>query len=346
MNLFRSTLVLTVALVLTLGAAEPSAELATFSSFESVDLRQLAKGEILARRGSLMDFSRGISTETCFLVPAPMQATLETLQTWNPTSHASLEVSIHRGIQSPPQDADFEALRLQTSNNSQQWLVEKTFAAGKGRPDIHLSAEDLAALGSISKPSARDAQEREAETFWKGVLKQRAVRFQKGGIAALPAYRRGAEEVHPLDEARSLLAEEMSLAQHFGSLLRQTGLSGEAPSGLSQPSQGYWELSKISDHATLTLGAVFTRPSGPSVQVLDCQYFATGSYYLSLTLYELWPVTVDGREATLVWRGDLFSAPSLAVTRGTERLAYGAIMLQEIKKTIRFFREDVTRSGK
>jgi hypothetical protein len=46
-----------------------------------------------------------------------------------------------------------------------------------------------------------------------------------------------------------------------------------------------------------------------------------------------------------VWRGDFFAAPMLAFTKGTERIAYGALMLQDIKKEIRCF-QDEAKTGR
>ena len=40
----------------------------------------------------------------------------------------------------------------------------------------------------------------------------------------------------------------------------------------------------------------------------------------------------------------LLSAPVLAYTKGTERIAYGALMLQDIKKSIHFFQDDMKGS--
>jgi hypothetical protein len=77
--------------------------------------------------------------------------------------------------------------------------------------------------------------------------------------------------------------------------------------------------------------------------LLDAEFYVSGTYYTFVTLYDVWPLQVQGKPGALVWRGDFFCAPPLAYTRGTERLAYGAFMLQELKKTIRSFQNDVLR---
>ena len=42
-----------------------------------------------------------------------------------------------------------------------------------------------------------------------------------------------------------------------------------------------------------------------------------------------------------MWRGDFVAAPTLALAKGTDRIVYGAIMLQEIKKVVRCFQDDL-----
>jgi len=54
----------------------------------------------------------------------------------------------------------------------------------------------------------------------------------------------------------------------------------------------------------------------------------------------MWPVTVNGKTETLVWRDDLVSAPNIAYLHGTERLASGMIMLQETKQGVEAFRAE------
>ena len=46
----------------------------------------------------------------------------------------------------------------------------------------------------------------------------------------------------------------------------------------------------------LTLGASYRR-SGPNgtYQAADALYYASGGYYVGLTLYQMWPVEVGGR---------------------------------------------------
>jgi hypothetical protein len=62
---------------------------------------------------------------------------------------------------------------------------------------------------------------------------------------------------------------------------------------------------------------------------------------VSVELEQLSTVTVNGREATLVWRDDLVSTSNIAYLHGTERLASGMIMLQDVKDAIDAFRSEL-----
>jgi len=51
-------------------------------------------------------------------------------------------------------------------------------------------------------------------------------------------------------------------------------------------------------------------------------------------------VTINGRTETLVWRDDMVSTANIAYLHGTERLASGMIMLQDVKQAIDAFRSE------
>ena len=91
----------------------------------------------------------------------------------------------------------------------------------------------------------------------------------------------------------------------------------------------------------VTLGASYNRAGADgSYQAADVLYYASGGYYVALTLYQMWPVTVDGKASTLVWRGDMISSASLASLHGVERLGSESAMMKDISKAITLFRRD------
>jgi len=94
----------------------------------------------------------------------------------------------------------------------------------------------------------------------------------------------------------------------------------------------------------LTLGASYSRATqGAGYQTADGLYYASGGYYVALTLYQLWPVDIGGRASTLVWRGDFTSARSLGELHGIERLASESAMRKDISKAVQIFKSENSR---
>ena len=52
-----------------------------------------------------------------------------------------------------------------------------------------------------------------------------------------------------------------------------------------------------------------------------------------LPLHQLWPVQVEGRASTLVWRGDMISSASVGSLRGIERIAAESTMIKDISRS-------------
>ena len=94
----------------------------------------------------------------------------------------------------------------------------------------------------------------------------------------------------------------------------------------------------VDDQGVVTLGASYSRSSGGGAQTADVLYYASGGYYVALTLHQMWPVTVDGKPSTLVWRGDMISSAALESLHGVERLASEGAMVKDISKSIALFR--------
>ena len=80
--------------------------------------------------------------------------------------------------------------------------------------------------------------------------------------------------------------------------------------------------------------------AGGSFQAADVLYYASGGYYVALTLYQMWPVELNGKPATLVWRGDMISSAELAGLAGVERLGSESAMIKDVSRAIRVFRRD------
>jgi hypothetical protein len=97
-------------------------------------------------------------------------------------------------------------------------------------------------------------------------------------------------------------------------------------------------MTEVETKAVLTLGASFSRAN----QAADVLYYASGSFYAGVTLYQLWPVNVSGRASTLVWRGDLTSSAEIGDARGIERLGSESAMIKDVSRAVQLFRRDTS----
>jgi hypothetical protein len=95
-------------------------------------------------------------------------------------------------------------------------------------------------------------------------------------------------------------------------------------------------LLDVDGKGVLTLGSSFNR----GAQNADVLYYASGGYYVALTLIQTWPVDVGGKASTLVWRGDMISSAELGDLRGVERLGSESALIRNISKVVRAFRRD------
>ena len=147
---------------------------------------------------------------------------------------------------------------------------------------------------------------------------------------------RATEEFDVRGEIASLLKGESRIARHFAALLTPFTQTG-APAA---PAVHYWEVSNVNHMAAISLGAVYTRTMDGREQVLDVSYYASSGYLVSVTLYELVPVTLDGQPRTLVWEGCLVSAPALAGGLGVKKAIGSRLMVGDLEESVRFFQKD------
>jgi hypothetical protein len=332
------TVGLCCALSMVASAADPGPveSLKSFSDFQQVDLNRLLNGDVLSERGSLMDFPNGISSQTCFVVPTSAEETAKRLQLWDPLPHAELKVFAFHSLHSPCELADFQQLDFKTGQRPVRWLLDKIVASTPAKSDVNLTHDEAQQLaGCIQKRS--DPQK--VSECTAALLLGRALAFQQKGLDGAQPYEAGGESVSPAVQLRTMLREQLVIAHEFSPILNKIGLLANESAPTLAPFY-YWTLFDADYHGTISLGAVYQLPVGDHFQLADVEYYVSGNYYTSATLYEVWPVDVGGKHGALVWRGDFFAAPMLAFTKGTERIAYGALMLQDIKKEIHCFQDE------
>ena len=301
------------------GYADPVSELTTFSALKNVDLNKMATGEVLTVRLPPMGFTRGLSTQFCYLVPAGLQKTVELHEHWNATQHPELKVYLHSDLPSKPAASDFSKIAKAPDNAS----VRALFAATQKSDPGQMSQAEA----KLFKPGTNPRD------FWSDLLFRRASAFASGGPSKEPAYFFNNETVPVSGEIEKLLNEQPKIRTQFATLVNS--LSGTPP-----VRQLYWELSDVEGTAAFSLGALCAKAPTDTWQAIDLHYYASGGYFVLMTFYQMWPVTVGSQQATLVWRCDLLSAPSLGDLHGVERLASANAMTKEIHQTINTFLKD------
>jgi hypothetical protein len=303
--------------------ADPVAELASFSVFQKVDLAQLAKGDAKPMRGPQTSTGRFLSVQTAWVQPGTAQQVMQALRQWNPARHPELRVLMHTN------GGNFSRVSEAPNTPAVQWLANATVTKS---PELQISKAEAAKLpasgsgmsGPVAWCAVPAAQADPVAEFWAGVLSSRA----GAGVFAQPPYDHTGRAIRAGDEINAMLRENGKIQKQFSGLI---GGGGDR----------FWEMIEVDKKAVLTLGASFNRgAAGGSQQAADVLYYASGGFYAAVTLYQMWPVEVEGRPSTLVWRGDFTSSAQVGDLRGVERLGSESAMIRDISRAVRLFRRD------
>jgi hypothetical protein len=285
---------------------------------DATSLRDLSTGKIATSSNASMSLDRGMGCQAVYLVNAPIETTHSTLLHFNSIQHPELEVFQHHVFHGE-QDSGFDKLFLNPKNSPVTSLLRTIGDTG----GIQLAKRELPLL-----PRTRNIGT--IQPFLTGILRDRWTRFAKSGdLGSVSTYDAGSE-------LRSLLAEESKLGKHFDPLLAPLRAKG-AP---GQPKFFYWDQSVVDKKAAVQLGAVYGIESSEKRQVLDVTYFSSYAYLVSLTIYEMHPVTLDGKAQTLVWQGSLVSTTGIEGGLGLKRKIGAKMMVSDVEKWIRLFRAD------
>ena len=315
--------------------ADPLAELAAFSSFKNVNLDKLASGSVMAARGPAMSFPRGLAVESCYVVRKPLQKAVELHKEWSPLKHPELKVWLHGDLAKHSGVADFQKLRSAPPGSPVRAFVSATQKLASGGADLQLSKAEAAAYAGT--PGADSgAMPEKVVNFWSNVLAQRTQAYVGGGLGRLAPYENTGEAIRPADEVARLLKDAGKIHAQFSALL--DGVKGALPPTL------YWEMVGVEDEAALNLGASYWKPGANTWQGVDVQYYATTGYCALLSFVQMWPVTIGGQEATLVWRGDLISSTTIGSLHGVERMGSSTAMMREMQKFVECFLNDAAKA--
>jgi len=313
--------------------ADPVSEMASFSTLNNVDLAQLAKTDVKAAHGVPMSTARFLSVQSCYVVPHAPAREIELMRKWNPTSHREMKVFLHSDLSGSPSPESFARLRNAPDNGPVRALVSKTQKLAR---DLQVSNEE--ATKFTAGAGEAGAMPASVASFWMNLLSARARAFASGGSASQASYDHIGQAIRPNDELNGLLREQPKIKQQFSSFLGGTGIGH----GGGKPEM-YWELLDVDGDGVVSLGATYNRAAAAgSYQVADTFYYASGGYYVALTLFQLWPVNVNGAASTLVWRGDFVSAAQLGTLHGVERLGSESAMMKNITRAVTLYRRDTS----
>jgi hypothetical protein len=318
--------------------ADLNADLA-FTAFQNVDVNALASGTVLQARGGLLAFQRGITSQSLFIINAAPADVAQKLTTWNPATHPELKVWLHKSLPAQPTLADFADLGNLPDNKSVKFQIDSTASFDPANPSLQVSKEEAQQIAATA------AQEKDPKALfakaWSQILLGRINSFLSGHASSDSDIAAGGD-IHPMSDAKSLLHADPKIYGEYQKLLNQTpmkGLPGVAATKLA-PTNLYCDVFDVQGSASLGTGAIYQAPSGNAIQSVDTEYFNNYGVYVTIEMEQMWPITVNGKTATLVWRDDLVSAPNIAYLHGTERMASGMIMLQETKEGVVAFRDE------
>ena len=315
--------------------ADPAAEIISFSNFKEVDLKKLAKGDVISASGRMMRFSRGLEVESLFIVPMPVMKADELQQKWDGVRHSELKVYQHVDLPRRAAAQDFQRIASAPQNSSVGKFVTATEKLNPERPELQMSAAEAKSAGKI-EGGAKGAMPPGVSAFWINLLHGRASAFLQGGLAGQPAYASRGGAVRPADEAAELLRERPAIRKQFSSLAAtMTGGAGGNPAL-------YYELFDVEGRAALSLGATYSRAAGDAMQSGTVQFYSSDGFFVLLSVSQMWPVQVEGKSATLVWRSDLLSSSQLGDLRGIERSGASVAMRKEIQKNITAMVKDIS----
>jgi hypothetical protein len=279
-----------------------------------------------------------LSVESAYIVRAPVKTTLALQDRWNPTSHPELKVYAQANISGRGNPGDFQGLASVRSNSSIKAFVDATLRLPGDASKLQLSSAEAKMFSPGG--SSEGAIPSSVVAFWSKVLAERAQSFASGGLGGGPPYDTSGSPVRADQEVSQLIRESGNVRSYFSSLISSTPIGGGRG---ASPSSQSWQMFDADGIAAVSLSASYGKPVGDAWQSADLLYYASGGVYVEVTFYQMWPVKVENRDATLVWRIDLTSAAEIGSLRGVERLGSGAAMMREIQRSVKAFLRDTSR---
>jgi hypothetical protein len=325
-----------------MAASQTSMESAFPYAYETnVQLDDLSDGSVVGLRVPSQGRGLSMSVESYYLLPdSPkdvVKLMIDSTSATGAEASDTLSIEGHYIISHPPQSNDFSPFTLEGEKSSR-------FGFG-GTRMLEAEVDKLNLDTSEAKQLEQAAQGGQAaiDKAWEAIFLNRARTFHQGGLMKNSPYQTRDKPFDVRQELVAMLKSRPKILGRFQDLLGVV-MTGQPIEGMLKPSH-YWQNHQLQGQRVVTMAYITARAHKTGYQVVDCTYYVTGGYYTSLILYELQPVTVDGKEQTLVWRGDYVISESINFLKGVERMAAEKIMLLEIKKSVESFIDEVRRKN-
>src|SRR5260221_5003440 len=157
--------------------ADVNSDLA-FSAFPNPDIASMAGGKVLQVRGGLVSFTRGIISQSLYIIDAPIGEVQGKLVHWNPASHSELKVWLHKSLPAKPTAADFADLGGLPDNSSVQFQIDATAKLDPNNPALQVSKGEAQLIATAA------AQEKDPKRLfvnvWSQILAGRIASFLSG----------------------------------------------------------------------------------------------------------------------------------------------------------------------
>ena len=241
---------------------------------------------------------------------------------------------MHQPLPAKPTAADFTYLGTLPDNGSVNYLIDATANLDPDNPSLQISKEEAQGITALKAPNP-DKKTLFAN-FWSQVLAGRVDDFL-GGKFTSATYSVSDGDIRPFNEIIQLIRSDPKMYADFHPLFSQTPLYSSlklAPANL------YYECFDVENDGALGTGAIYQITNGTAIQSADIEFYINSGIYADVELEKLWPVNVNGKTETLVWREDLISTANVAYLHGMERLASVSLMLQDVQQGINAFRAE------
>jgi len=313
-----------------------------FSELKSVSFEKLVRGEIIGTRTSLEGSELSLGAEFFYVVRLPPDLVLQKMKALNsPDGEESKTASAStcHPIRIPAELQDFAGLTLDPGSKGTERFLRQLYKNVSGGTGLNLSNPEKEKLASVlnqnpASDAGRTQAGRAAEAL-RELLNQRAKNFQTSGLMGCAPYENSGQRFEHGQETLRALRCRPRVLQAFSEILDPV-MAGRQPADAPAP-HFYWEMSDVQKEQTIGLGAFFSQPFDTGQRAAEVTYYVSSQYYLSLTLYQLIPVEIEGKPGTYVYRADFVLTPSVTRIKGIERIAAENILLVEIRKSVQSF---------